>query len=155
VGTEAEVLDGLTGVLGATEQQGVAASRGTESELVEGDGLAAAGLDAGTGGGGEAQSRDGHLGDLEKAVVIGDGTDNNNDLLLLALELASDAGDRDRGAVDARHEQAAEDDLVEVRVGTAGQEAVQLDQELQVDVVALGRCAVRVTHMVAVEIDTC
>ena len=35
-----------------------------------------------------------------------------------------------------------------------GQEAVKLDEQLQVDVVRLGRLAVRVADMVCVEIDT-
>jgi hypothetical protein len=39
--------------------------------------------------------------------------------------------------------------------GLTGKEAVKLDKDLQVHVVALRSLAVRVTHMVAVEIDTC
>ena len=35
------------------------------------------------------------------------------------------------------------------------QEAVELDEELEVDVLALGRFAVRIAHMMVVEIDTC
>lgn len=35
-----------------------------------------------------------------------------------------------------------------------GQEAVELDEQLQVDVVRLGRLAVRAADMVCVEIDT-
>lgn len=42
------------------------------------------------------------------------------------------------------------------RIGKlTGKEAVELDKHLEVDVVALGSLAVRVPHMVAVEIDTC
>lgn len=36
-----------------------------------------------------------------------------------------------------------------------GQEAVELHQELKVDIVALGGSAVRALDVVAVEIDTC
>lgn len=64
MGTEAEVLDSLAGVLGATEEDGVGASGGAESKLIDGEGLAAGSSDAGTGGGGEAESRDGELGEL-------------------------------------------------------------------------------------------
>lgn len=42
----------------------------------------------------------------------------------------------------------------EVRCELTGQEAVQLDEQLQVDVVRLGRLAVRAADMVCVEIDT-
>ena len=120
VGTEAEMLDSLAGVLGATEEEGVGTGGLLESELIESDGLAASGDDAGTGGGGEAQSGDGHLGDDQETVVIGDGTNNNDGLLLVAvLEVLGNAGQRDRRAVDAAHEQAAKHDLVEGRVSAA------------------------------------
>ena len=36
-----------------------------------------------------------------------------------------------------------------------GKEAVELDEELEVDIVALGSFAVRATHMMLVEVDTC
>ena len=80
--------------------------------------------------------------------------------------------------MDARHEEAAEEDLVEFAVGAAwilvllvsglvvgegkdgggarrtSEEFVQLDEELEVGVVALGSFAVRGPHMMSVEIDT-
>ena len=120
VGTEAEVLDGLTGVLGTTEDQGVAASGGTESKLVQGDGLAAGSGDAGTGGGGESQSGDSDLGELEESVVVGDGADNDDgSLLTLLVDVAHDAGEGDGRAVDLGHEKTAKDDLVEGSVSSA------------------------------------
>ena len=39
-------------------------------------------------------------------------------------------------------------------IGRTGQEAVELHQELEVDIVALGRLAVGAAHVVAVEINT-
>lgn len=125
VGTEAEVLDGLTGVLGAAEEKGVGASGGAESELVQSQGLATSLENPGTGSGGEAQSGDGELGDLKQAVVVGDGANNDDGLALVSLARVlvrsgrDDAGDGHRRTVDARHEKAAEHDLVEVRIGTA------------------------------------
>lgn len=120
VGTEAEVLDGLTGVLGTTKKEGVGTGGLLESELVEGDGLAASGSDAGTGGSGEAEGRNGDLGDVQETAVIGDSADNNDGLVLIAvLEVARNTGDRDGRAVDAAHEEAAEHDLVEGRVSAA------------------------------------
>lgn len=119
MGTEAEVLDGLTVVLGATQEQGVGTGGFLQGELVEGQGAAASGQDARAGGGGEAQSGDLDLGDLEQAVVIGDGADNNDGLLVVAiLQVGLDTGQRDGRAVDARGKQAAQDNLVEGRVGT-------------------------------------
>ena len=100
VGTEAKVLESLTGVLGATDQQGVAAGGGTQGQLVEGQGLATGGDDAAAGGSGESQSGDGHLGDLEEAVVIRDSADDNDGLALLIADLALDAGQGNGGSVD-------------------------------------------------------
>lgn len=122
VGTEAEVLDGLTGVLGATEEQSVGTGRGTQSKLVQGEGLTTGLLDTGAGGGGETQSSDGKLGDVQEAVVIGDGADHDHGLALLRLvDVRGDARKRNRGAVDARHEEAAENGLVEVGLRAACQ----------------------------------
>ena len=92
MGTEAEVLDGLTGVLGATEEEGVGTGGLLEGKLIQGDGLAASGLKTAAGSGGEAQSRNGDLGDLEQTVVVGDGTDNDNGALLLLGCVGYDAG---------------------------------------------------------------
>lgn len=120
VGTEAEVLDGLASVLGATEKEGVGTGGLLKGELVEGDGLATGSLDASTGSGGEAEGSNRDLGDGQETVVIGDGTDNNDGLLLVAvLEVGGNARERDGGTVDAGHEQPAEHDLVEGRVSAA------------------------------------
>jgi hypothetical protein len=156
VGTEAEVLDGLTGVLGTTEDQGVASGRSTESKLIQGDGLTTSGEEASTSGGGESQGSDGHLGALEQAVVIGDGADDDDSsLLTLLVNVGNNSGQRDGRSVDLGRKQTSKDDLVERRVGSAGQEAVKLHQELEVDIVALGGSAVSALDVVAVEIDTC
>jgi len=128
VGAETEVLESLAGVLGATEKEGVGTSGLLEGELVEGDGLAAGSGDAGTGGGGEAESRNVHLGDDEEAVVIGDGANNDDGLVLVAvLEVGGNARERHGGAVDARHEQAAEDNLVEGSISAAWKKKKNID----------------------------
>lgn len=120
VGTHAKVADGLTGVLGATEQQSVGASGLLEGQLVKGLDGAAGGKDASAGSGGETQSSDVHLGDLEQTDIVGDGTDNYDSLLLVAvLEIGRDAREGDGRAVDAGHKEAAQDNLVEGSVGTA------------------------------------
>jgi hypothetical protein len=75
VGTEAEMLDGLTGVLGSTEEEGVGSSGEAGGDLIHGEALAAGLLDAGTGRGGEAHSRNGELGELKETVVVSDGPD--------------------------------------------------------------------------------
>lgn len=119
VGTEAKVPDGLARVLGTPEDQGVAAGRRPECKLVQGDGLATGGSDAGAGSGGESKSGDCELGERGvQAVVVGDGANHNNGTLLPLLGIGDDSRQGDGRAVDLGHEQASEDDLVEGRVGT-------------------------------------
>lgn len=191
VRAHAEVLDGFTSVLRSTEQEGVGSGGGTESELVEGKNLTTGLLNTGAGGSSETKGGNGELGDSQHAVVVGDGSNNDNGLSLLFLgHVGDDARQADGRSVCAGHEKAAEDDLVEVGIGTTckrkslltscyfprlasnfcsffflillsiegkhtGQEAVELHQELKVDVLALGRLSVCAAHMVTVQIDTC
>jgi hypothetical protein len=82
VRTEAEVLDGLAGVLGSTEEDDVGASGRAEGQLVECEAFTAGFLDTGTSSGSEAESSDAHFRDLIKAVVIGHGADDRPDLAL-------------------------------------------------------------------------
>jgi hypothetical protein len=125
VGTEAEVLDGLTGVLGSTEEDGVGTSGETGGNLVDGENLTASLLDASAGRGGEAHGSDGELGELEEAVVVSDGADNDDGLALVVLRVglvgggSDDLGEGDGRAVDLGHHKTAEDNLVEGSVGTA------------------------------------
>lgn len=93
VGAEAEVLDGLTGVLGATEEDDVRASRGTEGQLVESQALTTGLLNASAGSGSEAKRSDGELRDLVEAVVIGDGANNCPDLSFRDLRVVLVGGD--------------------------------------------------------------
>lgn len=120
VRTEAKVLDGLAAILGPTEDQGVAARRGSEGKLIERHGLAAGGDDASAGGGGESQGSDGDLGEGQEAVVVGDGAnDDDGALLALLVDVGDDARQGDRRAVHLGHEEPAEDDLVEGRISAA------------------------------------
>ena len=125
VGSEAKVLDGLTGVLGTTEEDGVGASWGAQSKLIDGEELTTGGQDAGTGGRGETEGRNGELGDGQETVVVSDGADQDNGLALELLgsvlvgDGGSDTGDGHGRAVDLAHHKTAEDDGVELAVGTA------------------------------------
>lgn len=125
------MLDGLPRVLGSTEEEGVGTGRLAERKLVEGEALTSSLLDTGTGSAGEAKGGDRELGNVVEADVVSDGRDGDNGVLLgeglVGLgDLAGDARDRHGGAVDLAHVEAAEDDLVETRVGATGEEAVKL-----------------------------
>ena len=92
----------------------------------------------------DSEGADGHLGDVEDPEVVGDGSDDDGGLVTVTglLHVTGQTGDGERRAVDLAHEQALEHGLVEVRVGAARQEAVELHQELKVHVLRLGRLAV-------------
>jgi len=71
----------------------------------------------------------GELGDTEEPEVVGDGADDDGDLPVatVLLHVTSESGQRHRGSVDPRHEEALQDDAVELGIGTAGQEPVELE----------------------------
>jgi hypothetical protein len=73
VGTETEMLDGLTGVLGSTEEESVGSSGGAGSDLIDGEGLTTSLLNACASRGSEAESCNGELGELKQTVVVSDG----------------------------------------------------------------------------------
>ena len=109
-----EVLDGLTAVLGATQETGVGTGGLLKSELVEGQGLTAGVEDALLCGTREAEGSNCELGNLLEANIIGDGTDSNNDFRVAVLRISGllrDARQRDRRKVDLGLEETLEDYL--------------------------------------------
>lgn len=112
----------------STLQQNSLATRGAlEGELVKGEHLTAGLLNAGTSRLSDVQSGHGDLGDLQHALVVRHGTYHHKDVILgLTLRVADDLLQRNRRAVVARHHQATQNHLVEVRFRTTGQELVQL-----------------------------
>ena len=98
-----EVLDGLTDVPLSSEEDSVGSGRGTERELVEGDGLTAGSDNSLTSRGGEFESGDGEFGDLRETLVVENGADGDDGLGVVRVGssgLLDDAGDGDRGSVD-------------------------------------------------------
>lgn len=120
VWSHAEVLDGLSGVLWSSQKQGVAASWGSQGQLIQGQDLTSSSDDAGASSGGESESSDAELRNGQETVVIGDGANNNDGLVVgLVGDVRSDPGNGDWRSVDARHKKSAEDNLVEGRFGSA------------------------------------
>ncbi len=68
------------------------------------------------------------LGQLEDAGIVGERADDDGDASLAArlLHVARQARHRQRRPVDARHKQPLQHDAVELGVGAARQESVQL-----------------------------
>lgn len=122
-----EVLVDLAALTGTLEQNSLATGGALESELIEGHNLTSSLLDASTSGLSDVESSEGDLGDREDTLVISDGSDDNEDSLGgLTLGVRNDLLDGDGGTVVAGHNQATEDDLVEMSLSTASQELVQL-----------------------------
>merc|ERR1711937_322761 len=129
----AKVAVSDTGSALATEQHAAGASRGTEGELVEGNNLATGLDDTGASSLSDAQAADRELGHVEHPDVVGDSAHEHGGLVGLVLHLPGNERNGDRGPVGVALEQTLQDHLVERRVGAALQEAVQLDQQLEVD----------------------
>lgn len=138
----------------APDEDGVGALRRAQSELVEGEALAASSRDPRTRRLGETESANGELRGLEKAGVVRHSADKDGNLVLLALHQVRQARQRQRRVVDARHEQALQDDLVEGRVGSPGEEAVKLHQEEEVDILGLRGRPVALLLVLVLDVDT-
>lgn len=97
------MLDGLTDVPLTSEEDGVRTSRGTESELVEGQSLTTGSGDPLSGGCGESESGDSELGDNGETLVIEDRADNDDSLgsvLVRVGGLLDNSGEGNRGSVN-------------------------------------------------------
>jgi len=135
-----EMLESLTSVLRSSEENGVGTSGGAESKLVKGDDLTTSLHNASAGTIGDAKSAHGELRKVSsQARIISDGSNEHGNLVLLALNVTSKTGHGHGRAVDAGLEETLKHNLVELRVRAAGQEAVQLHEKAQIDVLALGR----------------
>jgi len=160
VWSHTEVLDGLSGVLGSSQQNNIATSWSSQGQLIKGQAFTTSLLNPGSGCRCESESGDGELGDDLKSVVVGDSANDCDGLALVSLlgtlsaNFAVDSGDRHGRSVYSRHEQSLEDDLVEVGIGSSSKESVKLDEQLQIWVVALGCLSVAGPDVMTIKIDT-
>ena len=153
------MLHSLAVALGATEQDHVGSSWSPHGELIESQTFTTSLLNTSTSGRGEAQGADGQFWDFIESVVIRNRADYRPDLALVCLGTLWVVGDGDdfregnRRAIDLAHAEAAKDGLIECRIGTSAQEAVELVQESEIRVLAMRSLPVAVYHMVFVKID--
>jgi len=82
VRSETEMLDSLSGILWSTEEKSVASGWGTLSQLIQSQDLTTSCKDASTGSSGEAESSNTELWDGQETVVISDGTNDDNSLVV-------------------------------------------------------------------------
>lgn len=120
----AEVTNGVTGVLSTTQQHGVGTLGGTQSQLIQSDALTTSLDDSSSGSLGESQSSNGQLRDLQQALIISDGTNNNSGLAILAVHVSGKSGDGNRGVINSGHSQSLDNGSSELGLSTSGQETV-------------------------------
>lgn len=125
----------------AAEQQDSLACWGQLGELVEGECLASSSNDSVAGSLGELEGCDSEsLRDVEQADVIGDRSDHSNDagvVLSFSLcdscvvlgEVPGDSGNGDGVAVEPGLVESLVDDLIELGLGSSGEEGVELREE--------------------------
>merc|ERR1711898_35354 len=94
-------------------------------------------------------------GVIEEPNIVGDSTDDDSDLAVLALHEVLELANRDRGLVRAALTQPLEDGRIELGVCAAGQELVELHQELEIDILTLGfRAVVLLDTTASLQSDT-
>ena len=88
--------------------------------------------------------------------VVGDGPNADSNLISVAslLHITGQSGDGERRPVDLGHEESPQDDLVELGIGPPRQKPVELHQESQIDVLALGLSPPDFTVLVVADINT-
>lgn len=138
-GAEAEVPLGLA-ISWAAQQKDSLAGWGQLGELVEGQGLASSSNDSVAGSLGKLEGCDSEsLRDVEQTGVVGDRSDHSNNagvVLGLSLcnscvvlgEVPGDSRDGDGVAVEPRLVESLVDDLIELGLGSSGEEGVELHE---------------------------
>ena len=111
------MLHRLPRILRSPQQQCIRPRRHPQSKLIQRQTLSTGLLNSSSRSRCESQCRDGQFGNGEQARVVGDGTDDDEGLL--RARHGDETGEGHGRAVDTGHEEAAEDDAVEWRGGSA------------------------------------
>lgn len=85
VGSEAEMLDSLSGILWSSEEKGIASSRSSQCQLIQSQSLSTSSDDASTSGCSEAKGSNAELGYSQETVIIGDSANYDNGLVVRLL----------------------------------------------------------------------
>lgn len=131
-GSAAEMLASFASIAFSLDEDRVVAGWWHQSQLIECDHLTASLCDSLTSTFSDTESTDAELGNLQQTQVIGDGANDDCNVVLLGLTLlqqSDDALERDNRLVNFAHKQTLQDDLVELLVRATVQEAIQLKQK--------------------------
>ena len=132
-----EMFDSLSGVFLSSQQNGIRTLRSSQCQLIQSDDFSTRLLNSLTSSLGNSQCSNAQFGNFQHTNIIGDSSDYDNSFSLIFLgvrELTVNEADGDRWAVDAGLKKALEDDLVEFGVGSAGEEAVKLHEQKEIDI---------------------
>ena len=114
VWSEAKVFNSFSGILGSSEEQGVATSGSSQSKLIQSQDLSSSSKNTGTSCSSESKSGNTELGNSQETVIICNSTDDDYSLVVGLLGcVGHNSGDGDWRPVDTGHEESAKDDLVE------------------------------------------
>ena len=129
---------------------------GAQSQLVEGQDFTSSFKDTLTGLGGDVKSSNRQLRDVEQPQVVGDGSNDDGDLVLssVLLHVSDKRGEGQWGTMDAGHKKSLQNDAVEFGIGTTGQETVKLDKQTQIDILGLWLGPVDLAILVVPDVDT-
>lgn len=119
----AKVLDSLSGALRTTQENSIGSLGGAQGQLIQSEALTAGLDDASSGSLGEASSSNLQGRHFQKTRIVGDSSNNDCGLVLLALHVSRKAGDRQRSPVDSGHSQSLRHSLGKVRLGSSANEA--------------------------------
>lgn len=152
----AEMPVHLSALTRTREEDSATALGGVQGQLVEGEDLAPGLEDATPGAAAHSQSTHLQFGHLLNTNVISYSPHHHSCFALPArkLHFPDHPGKGERWPVGAAHEQSLEDNLIEGGVGSSGQEPVQLDQQPQVNVLALGLLASNLSVLVVADVNS-
>jgi len=155
-GSLAEVTVRRTRGAATLHEDGILSFGGLESQLIEGHDLPSGLENTLASPRGDVHGAKRQLGDLVKTKIIRDGADDDGGFAVAArfLHHSGDAGDGHGRPVHAAHIQALQDDLVKLSVGSASQESVELDQQAQVDILALRLRPSGLSHVLVTDVHT-
>jgi len=133
----AKVFDSFTVRPRSLEKDSILSQRSAGSQLIKSDNFTSGSQNSLPGRFGNPQSGQFHaFGYLVKPDVVGDGSDDDGGFSFLLF--GGQTGEGERLTVASGHEETSEDDLVEFRVGPSGEESVEFDQHVEVEVVGFG-----------------
>lgn len=127
-----EVLACLTSITFALHQNCVLSSWWQEGQLIESEHFTASLDDSLACTLGDSQSTDANFWNIENSQVVCDSSDNDGNISLFclaSLHQAQYALKRNNWLVDATHEETAQNDFVELLMGSSIQESIELKRE--------------------------